>query len=277
MNNTHNDGAAVREIRDLAIAASDAFNAKLDDTGTLAMPADFKVHDFEQYMPHRRRFRGKLATHSLADYIAHIKLRTTPGLAVPGFIDAERLAVTTVFNLGTVAEPGHGDDTATLQLKASPAYAALLAVNSGALAHIDALNWLQDWSDHVSYLDEDGGAMQTPSAYNALRKVTIASLSESTSEERQHGSTRSALASVEAKAATPLPAMLRFTCEPYDGLPEHVFHVRLAIRDSGGKPAFQLRIRNLDREKEAIAQAFKAALLKELDGRAALILGTFAA
>lgn len=271
---------AVKEIRDLSVLAASGMNEALAPQAIVALPDSFAIHDLEKYQPNRRRFRAKLATHSLADFVAHVTARNKADVRpapIPGFIDVDRLSATVIFNLGSVQEPGHADDTATLQLKPTPAYTALLAVNGSTLAHADALHWLQDWSDHVTYAYEDGGPMVTASAYNALRKVTIAELSETTSEERQHGNTRSALASVEAKAATPLPALLRFTCEPYAGLPAREFTVRLAIRDHGGKPAFQLRIRNLDSEKEAIAQQFKAALLQELDGNAALMLGTFAA
>ena len=264
---------AVTEIRDLALAVSANIGTNLG-VGAVALPDNFTIEDVERFMPLRRRFRGKLHTHSLSDFILYVKTRAGDATA-PGFIDADKLSATVLFNLGTVEAPGHAEDAAILQPKASPAYAALLASNSNAYAHQDALNWLQDWSDHIAYADEDGADLPGNTSYNALRKVTISALNESTSEERTHGATRSALAQVEAKGNAPLPALIRFTCTPYKGLPERVLWVRLQIRDNGGKPVFLLRIRNLDREKEAIGQAFKRTLLEELDGRAGLTLGTF--
>lgn len=271
-------GTAVAEIRDLAIAASTNLNADVG-IGIKLTPDNFHVIDTEQFQPHRRRFRGKLVTNSLADFIRHVTLRvdgdTTRGNQAPGFIDPEKLSATVLFNLGTVEQPGHADDTAALYLKASPAYNAILTAHGNTLQHSDALNWLQDWADNIGYANEDGTDMPTATTYNALRKLTIAATSERTSEERTHGASRSALEQVEARGAAALPAFVRFTCTPYTGLPERVFYLRINVRDNGGKPAIQLRIRNLDSEKEAIAQEFKAELLRELEGRAALVIGTF--
>lgn len=275
---------AVDTIRDLAIAASDKLNANAGVAAVIA-PNEFHAIDTEKYQPHRRRFRGQLQTNSLADFILYVKLRAsgsnqknqpaTSGTVVPGFIDADRLNAIAIFNLGTVEQPGHADDTATLQLKASAAYAALLAAHGGTLQHLDALNWLQDWADNITYADEDGTDLPSTTSYNALRKVTISALNESSSEERTHGTSRSALASVDARGAGQLPALIRFGCTPYAGLPERHFWLRLNIRDQNGKPVFQLRVRNLDAEKEAVAQDFKKALLDELQVHATLTLGTF--
>ncbi len=267
-------GTAVAEIRDLAIAASDAINKSGAIAATFA-PEGFKLFDTEPFQSFRRRFRGKLATTSLSDFILYVKTRTEGANAAPGFIDADKLSATVIFNLGTVERPGHGDDAATLNLKASPAYAAILGAHGSTLQHSDALNWLQDWVDNIGYADEDGTEMPAATTYNALRKLTIAATSERTSEERTHGASRSALEQVEARGAAALPAFVRFVCTPYAGLPERVFYLRINVRDNGGKPAIQLRIRNLDSEKEAIAQEFKAELLRELEGRAALVIGTF--
>lgn len=267
-------GTAVAEIRDLAIAASTNLNANSGIAATIA-PDNFQVIDTEEFQPLRRRFRGRLSTNSLADFILYVKLRTAGAPPAPGFIDSDKLAATVLFNLGTVDQPGHADDLAVLNLKASPAYAAILAAHGSTLQHSDALNWLQDWVDHIGYADEDGTDMPAATTYNALRKLTIAATSERTSEERTHGASRSALEQVEARGAAALPAFVRFVCTPYAGLPERVFYLRINVRDSGGKPTIQLRIRNLDSEKEAIAQEFKAELLRELEGRAALVIGTF--
>lgn len=266
---------AVAEVRDLAIAASANLNQNAGIAVAIA-PDNFRTIDTEPYQALRRRFRGKLLTESLADFILYVKQRTQEGAGkAPGFIASDKLGATVFFNLGTVEAPGHGDDSAVLALKASPAYAAVLAAHCATLQHADALAWLQDWVDNISYADEDGADLPTATTYNALRKLTIAATSESTSEERTHGASRSALEQVEARGAAALPAFVRFNFTPYAGLPERVFYLRVNVRENNGKPALQLRIRNLDSEKEAIAQDFKVALLRELDGRADLVIGTF--
>ena len=266
----------IAEIRDLAIAASETIGQDTDGNA-IALPGNFVVHDLEPFKMLRRRFRGQLRTNSLADFVLYTKARRDSDMQPPsaGFIDAERLSATVVFNFGTADEPGHCDDLAILQMKSSPAYAALLSAHANALQHLDALNWLQDQADHITYANEDGEAMLTHPAYNALRKVTISQLNESTSEERTHGTSRSAMETVDARGSAQLPALIRFTCTPYEGLPDRTLWVRLNIRERDGKPIFHLRIRNLDAEREDIAQDFKAALLRELEGRANLVIGTF--
>jgi uncharacterized protein YfdQ (DUF2303 family) len=238
-------------------------------------PDNFRAIDTEQFQLHRRRFRGRLATNSLSDFILYVKSRVSEGEKAPGFIDGDKLSATMLFNLGTPERPGHGDDTAHLALKASPAYSALIGAHGSTLQHLDALNWLQDWADHITYADDEGNDLPTLPTYNALRKLTISATSEATSEERTHGTSRSALEQVEARGASTLPAFIRFTCTPYAGLPERGLWLRVNVREAGGKAALQFRIRNLDGEKEAIAQDFKTALLAELESHAALVIGTF--
>lgn len=80
---------------------------------------------------------------------------------------------------------------------------------------------------------------------------------------------------MEARGAVELPSEVLFTCTPYAGLPSRTFRLRLAVLTTTDKPVLVLRVRNLEAEQEAIAQDFKAALLRDLEGDAALTIGTF--
>lgn len=239
-----------------------------------AIPDNYRLDDLERYMPSRERFRGTLQTDSLADFVGYVKQRATD-TSTPGFINAERLSATVLFNLGTPDSPGHADDVATLVLKPSAPYAAACAVSGKQLAHKDALDWLEDWAENVTYQDAAGLSLSAAAAMTALRKITIRATSEATSHQDSFRATRSALEDVEARGAQNLPSEVHFTCTPFAGLPSRTLRLRLAVLTSTEKPVLVLRVRNLEAEREAIAQDFKRALLNELEGVATLTIGNF--
>lgn len=258
-------------------AAVDAHGARIPPGlkhRVAALPDNYRLDDLERYMPARERFRGQLHTDSLADFVGYVKQRGTDA-RVPGFINAERLSATVLFNLGTQENPGHADDSAVLALKPSAPYAAACAVSGKQLSHKDALDWLEDWAENVTYHDATGLSLSAAAAMTALRKITIRATSEATSHQDNFRATRSALEDVEARGAQNLPAEVHFTCTPYAGLPARTLRLRLAVLTSTDKPVLVLRVRNLEAEKEGIAQDFKRALLTELEGVATLTIGTF--
>jgi uncharacterized protein YfdQ (DUF2303 family) len=195
------DETAIQLIQDTAIDAS-GNRIPPDLAGRLiAVPTDYVVHDLEKYMDGRERFRGALRTDSLADFIAYVKRRANgtdgaveanehPLTLVPGFIDADKLSATVLFNLGNVDRPGHADDTATLALKASAPYTAVLAVSGNPRTQKDAIDWLEDWSEHVEFADENGGKLGAAAAIAAIRRITITSKTESTSSQEQFRASR---------------------------------------------------------------------------------------
>lgn len=274
------DESAIRLIQRTAIDADDRIAEQVDEGEKVALPNDYTIHDLEQYRPGRRRFRGTLRTDSLGDFVGYVTRRATDAVGnVPGFINAEKLSSTVLFNLGDVEQPGHADDTAVLTLQPSAPYAALTQVNGRQLAHKDALDWLEDWADNLSYLgaDESGAPVSIAAsvALAAIRKITIRATAEKTSSQENYRATRSALEDVETRGAAQLPAEVLFQCTPYAGLPARTFRLRLAVLTSTDKPVLVLRVRNLEAEKEAIAQDFKRALLTDLEDVATLTIGTF--
>ena len=271
------DREAIKLIQESAIDASTSRIPGDFEDRIIALPTDYALHDLERYADGRARFRGALQTDSLADFTGYIKQRREHdgGSAFPGFVNAEKLAATVYFNLGSSASPGHADDLATLALKPSAPYAGMLAVNGRPMPQKDAIDWLEDWAEHVRFFVHDGVEVSPSAAVTSLRKITIKSTTEATSSQEDFRATRSALEDVEARGASHLPTELHFTCTPYAGLPSRTFRLRLAVLTSGDKPQLVLRVRNLEAEKEAIAQDFKRALLSELEGVATLTIGTF--
>lgn len=276
------DEKAIKLIQETAVDAASSRIPVDYDTRVIALPCDYALHDLERFGDGRARFRGALKTDSLADFIGYVKQRRDGGAGgapgtcgLQGFIDVDKLAATVIFNLGTQADPGHADDTATLALKPSAPYAAVLAVNGRAMLQKDVIDWLEDWAEHLAFHGEGDQPIGAAMAIAAIRKITITAKTESTTSQESFRATRSALEDVEARGAAALPSEVRFACVPYAGLPAREFRLRLAVLTSGDKPQLVLRVRNLEADKEAIAQDFKRALLSELDGIATLTIGTF--
>lgn len=290
------DASAIREIGGLSVYAHKAILPSAMQDRLAAVPSHVELEDLEKYQDLRSRFRGTLATDSIADFIIYVKrhaaepvalfpttIELKPGERIEplaprpasGFIDADKLSACVLFNLGTRAEPGHADDRALLALKPTAPYAAALAIDGKQLQQKTAIDWLEDWAEHVTFADAAGGAISTAAAITAIRKITIRATSESTSQQTDFRATRTALEDVEAQGAGGLPAEVRFNCTPYTGLQSRTLRFRLAVLTGGDKPIVTLRIRNLDAEKEAIAQDFKRVLLAELEGHATLTIGTF--
>lgn len=277
------DADAIKQIQNTAIEAAAGRAAAIEGGTQIVLPDDHRVIDLEQFQPGRRRFRGALRTDSLADFIGYVNDRHGEGIdggcdgQVPGFIDSDRLSATCIFNLGTRWTPGHADDTAALTLKASAPYAAMTQVDGKHLVQKDAIDWLEDWIEHIAFEGQDGKTINNGVAIATIRKITIRSTAEATTTQENFRANRSAMEEVEARGADNLPAAVLFTCTPYAGLPQRTFRLRFGVLTSTDKPTIVLRIRNLEAEKEAIAQDFKRALLTDLADVATLTIGTFAA
>jgi uncharacterized protein YfdQ (DUF2303 family) len=72
----------------------------------------------------------------------------------------------------------------------------------------------------------------------------------------------SAMEKVEAKNQERIPSEIHFNCEPYSGLKERTFKLRLGILTGGEKPMLVMRILRLESTEEDIAEEFKDHIAK---------------
>lgn len=269
------DESAIRLLQQTAIAANDNRQARMPEA-TIALPENFTIHDLEQFQDHRRRYRGKLETASLSDFVGYVK-RERPFDGAAGFIDADNLSAQVIFDLGNEAEPGHAVHRATLKLKSTAAYRAVVGVNGKRMDQRDLIEWMQDWGRNITGIVNDDGNPVTPAqAIEAIRKIQISSKKDSTHTQEERRAQRSAMEEVEAKASPALPDRITFQCEPYFGLPARDFVLRLGVITSHDEPELVLRIVGLEEQQEDIAQDFKAELIDEIGDAATLTIGTFA-
>lgn len=269
---------AIQHIESNALAAA-ARELHVDAGTRLAvLPETVRLHSLEQYQPVRDRFRGTMATHSLQDFTKYVEAHgfdDCAPLSSRGFIDQDAMRAAVIFNLGAPGFAGHGDDTATLTLKPTAAYAALQGIVGRTHSQQALAEWLEDWLPNLQAIagDEDLPMLQ---AINAVRRMTIKATSQRDSNVGDFSSSRSAMDEIEAKSQDTLPSAFIFTTVPYEGLGLAAITLRLSVITGRDEPQLKLRWVGEEAQREEFARAFKGVLEQEVGGFVPLTIGTFA-
>lgn len=252
---------------------------KASNGSAAALPEGLKLADLEPFMGERRRYRGSMKTTVLEDFIDFVA-DTTENVVIHGdefpcFLDPETMFARAFFNLGSHESPGHGDFTANLKLKRTSTFEEVLKINGAKLEQRQLAEWMEDWVDVLAATNEHGEEMPMSAAVSAIRRITIGANAETTSEETSFSSRKSAMAEVEAKNRDQLPAFLAFICEPYQGLSERTFTLRLNII-TGEKPRIGVRIVRLETAEEEMAKELEELLRAGFEDTAVrTFVGTF--
>ncbi len=243
-------------------------------TAVAALPDDYKHIDLEDYMPSRRRARGKMVTQSLPAFAAYTQAHTENGATV--FVDSQRMRATAVLNLGTPDAPGHADNTAVLESAMTAPYQALLAATCQSLGQKSAAEFLEDWA-HLITCYQDTDTVPVPRVVAAVRKLTIEGLRRVESEEQSLSATRSTFESVAAKSKDPLPTHIYFACQPYADLQKRTFVLRFGVLTTDDKPTLRLRIVKAEEHREAMGQELAGRISDAFAGHPVqVVLGQYA-
>lgn len=278
------DKEAIKELtRAEAIsAAGTAMHGATETDGLAALPNDFEIHDLEKHLPTRRRARGSMQTAVVEHFAGYVASHAEEGATV--FVDKARMQAVAVLNLGKPDAPGHADNQAVLALDKTAAYIALgeLMRKSTAtgLSQRDLAEFMEDWDPAIGCIDANGSWMSTKKAIDAVRRITIDSARKTESAEGQLSAERSAFESVAASSAgNPLPATITFKCEPYNGLIERAFDMRLSVRTGDAtKPALSLTLRLVKGEEHTEQMANElAALVKQAIEGTPVYVGSYSA
>lgn len=262
---------AIQLITDTALEAT---GKKLEThVPTVVLPDSAKVVDLEKYQAGRSRFRGTYATHSLADFSVYVLERAVTGAR--GFINQDEMSCTLLFNLGTAETPGHADDRAVLRLKPTAGYTAAQSIGGRGISQKDLSDWIEDWHQYLTPVDEAGNSIPVAKAIAAVRTITIKASSESETKVGDTGGSRSAMDQIEALSKETLPVSLQFRTVPFEGLTEQQITLRLSVITSGAVPVLKLRWVGEEVQREDIAQEFKAVLQRNIGEAAVLSLGAF--
>jgi uncharacterized protein YfdQ (DUF2303 family) len=247
---------------------------QLTEAGTqvpaIVVPDSYNIEVIERLMPNASRYRLEFGTSSIKDFIFYNE--EFDQLGATCFVNADSMTAKTIFDLGTVEEPGHQENTARLKLKRTVALAAVVGIAGRPLKQKDAAEFIEDWADHIVVANSDGESMTAHQSAKRLMDLTIEAAREVNSKVHDFGESASAMERIEAKNQDSLPAEMAFTCTPYNGLEERQFSLRVGILTGGEKPAVVFRIMRLEQIEEEIAEEFKDLLN---DSFQALELKTF--
>ncbi|AOM42381.1 YfdQ family protein [Xenorhabdus hominickii] len=270
------DNTAISQIQEMSIAASSLDTIKKTDFAAALIPENYNIESLEEFNNSRYRFRGEMKTTSIDDFVKYSL--SYSGEGVRCFIDAEKMRAETVFNLGTISHPGHADNTASITLKKTAPFRALLDINARKQRQKELAEWLEDWHEHLIAFDSDGNVLDIKKAVAAIRRITIEATQSQDHEEHDFSGKRSVLESVEAKSKEVMPAVFEFKCIPYDGLSERRFKLRYSILTGDNVPQLVLRIVQLEAKEEAIAGEFRDLLTIEFqDANIETFIGNFSA
>jgi uncharacterized protein YfdQ (DUF2303 family) len=270
------DSTAIRQIRDLVLGQQ--VNEKLDNvqfSPVVAVPDGVALKNLEPFLDGRTRFRGKMQTSSIEDFA-----RYSTGYAEDGarcFINADRMSAVSVFNIGTIENPGHADNTAVLSLKRTAPFTAVLTINNEHNSQKELAEWIEDWAENLIGFSSDGNAINAKKSAAALRKITIEANKKADYEDNDFSGKRSLLESVEAKTQEIMPVAFEFKCVSYEGLTERAIKLRLSIINSD-RPSLVLRIVQLESIQEEIAAEFRDLLIEKFNnGTVETFIGEFTA
>lgn len=258
------DGVAISQIRNMTVAALSLGTVEKSLCPAVVLPGDFDVKSLEHLQESRYRFRGAMDTTSISDFVKY-SLQHGIEEGVSCFIDADEMAAKTIFNIGTIGEPGHADNTAIVSLKKTAPFASLLNVNGRKSGQKELAEWLEDWRDNLMAFDAEGDVIDIKQAINAVRKITIEASRSADHEDSDFGAKRSVMESVEAKSRDVMPAAFQFTCTPYDELSERAIKLRYSVLTGGEVPVLVLRIVQLEKLEEQIAQEFRDLLADKFE------------
>ncbi len=166
------DSGTFQQVKDLVLSGYHLNDIQGLACPTALLPAGTGVESLERFALERFRFRGTMTTTSIEDFVRYSKGYASATEKARCFIDADHMTARSVFNIGTLDNPGHADNAASITLKQTAPFRALLQINGERLKQKQIAEWLEDWSDYLLAFDSDGNTMQISQAaqlFAALR------------------------------------------------------------------------------------------------------------
>lgn len=271
------DGSAIKQVQDLVLSGYYMEDIQRLACPTAVLPAGTGIESLERFSSERFRFRGAMETTSIDDFVRYSSGYAKEDEKARCFIDADNMLARSIFNIGTLDNPGHADNVASIKLKKTAPFRALLSINGEHLNQKQIAEWLEDWSDYLIAFDADGNTMKIAQAAQAVRRVTIQQTNASDHEDGDFSGKKSLMQSIEASSKDVMPVAFEFKCVPYEGLGERAFSLRNSLLKRND-PVFVLRIVQLEAKEEAIANEFRDLLIGKFDGKPVeAFIGTFKA
>lgn len=234
----------------------------LTQSQLIVIPEGFKIEDLESKQEYRNSLRGSFDTPVIAEFVKYNTEFSSE--AAKTFIDVQEMAARSIFDLGNTDKAGHQRHKAELKLRKTAPFKTLLARDGRPAEQRDMSEWLEDNTEFLKAFSSAGEPIEMSKAIAAVRELSFEHKRGRESSVQDFSQTQSEYESIATKTRDDLvlPAVFVFTCEPYQGLPEFKFELRVSIK---GADVVNLRIKNLEAKEEEIAQKFLEILKVEFD------------
>ncbi|UKH19918.1 DUF2303 family protein [Actinobacillus pleuropneumoniae] len=252
------DKSSIQHISALAIAANKEIQTEFS---AVMLPEGIKLQSLESLQAHRNQFRAAFSTNRFGSLVEYAKANTQENAQC--FIDSEKMSAEIVFDMGNREQAGHAKHRANLTMKKTAAYKALCEINGSRCSQRAFSDFLEDWGDFLTAYHYDD-EISVKNAVQAVRKMTIDYARNEEHELSDFAAKKSAMESVEAKSTLQLPTHLVFTCNPYNGLDNRAFTLRVQVLTGSGEPVLVARLIQAEQLEEAIATEFAEKLAEEL-------------
>ena len=267
------DQSAIKEILAQSVMAQTAFQTNAADLPVQVVHNDYKLQDIEKYLEAPQRFRGRYETSSIESFGEYITAQ--PGLENAAcFINPDKMRAVAVIDFGNHDAPQHKDHTALITAKATPEFDAVMCAHQCTFKQRELAEWMEDWRNNLQCYTDAGEKLDVAKAIQAVRKWDIEAKRKQTSSVGNLSESRSTLESVEAKSEIATPGVIEFLCAPYEEFTTRTFAMRLGCNTDGGF-TFKLRVINLEKHTQEIANEFREKLQMLETGIERIFIGTF--
>lgn len=235
----------------------------------VAVPHGVQVKDLEQFKDHRDHWRGNLATDHIDSFVKFCETHVSTFGDFPVFINAHNMKAESILDYGQDTLPGHCRLTANLKLEKTALFVNMVNNFVNEIESQKGLvNLIEEYAAHIVVYgeNEEGGreAMALPAAMAALRRMSVDTVHNVSSEQNNYGSSNSAMEKVDIKANGMRPIALSFTCKPYKELSERIFMFRISPIVKGNEICFKLSALMFEETMEEMALEFQTVLSDKL-------------
>lgn len=260
-------------INDMAIANTQLLDAQALDYKGVLIPATMKLETLEQFQQFKNRFKGVFITSSIDSFSEYVNNYENASC----FINCNDPVATAIFDLGTIAQPGHAEHKSTLNLDSTPEYDALVKFEKELHTQQKFAEFIEDWKFCITCTDASGNEMETKDAIQAVRHVTVEAKKKDDVQVGAFSANKSTLDQLDASNnGKPLPAWIIFSCSPYQGLKQCDFPMRVSLSMTRDTLTFKATFSNFAKIRDEFQKEFMTIIKGSLDtSKVAVYLGTW--
>lgn len=234
------------------------------DFDTALLPPGYTLASLEEFKQFANCYCLNFQTPMISDFLEYCKTNAESGARC--FVDQDVMKAITIFDLGSKEQPGHKKHRATLALKQTAAYKAMVEATRDKMRQQAISDFLLDWEDCIVLKDSAGNAMTPVESATRLRDLTIETARSAASQVHDMGHEMSAMEKIEAANKETIPAELLFQCVPYHGLNLREFKMRISILTGHDTPMVKLRFVGFEQAQEYMAEEMREKITVGLVG-----------